>query len=382
MAEVQVEGLSKRFGGRGAQTQAVDDVSFGVRRGEMLVLLGPSGCGKTTTLRCLAGLEDPDEGRIELHGTVVADRRTGVKVPTHRRDIGLVFQTFALWPHLSARRNIEFPLRTAGAPPATRGPAIRQVAKLVDLDEALLDKRPGLLSGGQQQRVGLARALVAEPPVVLFDEPLGSLDALLREQLRSDLRVLHRQVGFTGIYVTHDFSEALALGDQIAVMRHGRIEQMGAPEQVFSRPATREVARLIGFRELTTVEPRAGGRTTGPVRLPELRFVDEPPEAIEVFVRPEHVELRPPGDGPATTRTCLRVDGAEVGEVTYLDGRFEVVVEVGARRIKAVTGSTGRRWRVGDRVAVDVALEHARFFDEQGQQVMPIGTERSEVGNA
>lgn len=367
MAEVIVEGLAKRFAARGRNTTALADVAFNVPPGDMLVLLGPSGCGKTTTLRCIAGLETPDDGRVLLGDTVVFDKAARVNVPTHRRDIGLVFQTFALWPHLSARKNIEFPLTARRARAADRPAAIDEVARLVHLDQALLDRRPGQLSGGQQQRVGLARALVASPGVVLFDEPLGSLDAHLREQLRNELRSLHRRVGFTGIYVTHDFTEALALGDQVAVMRAGRIEQMGKPEDVFDHPATTEVATLLGLRPFTVLHRGSDGwyaNSTAQSATP-LQVAAETGDRIDVFARPEHITIER-GDGPLTPSTDALCLQATVTEVTPLGTQSEVDVRAGEHDIRVLTPARGD-WSVGERVTVRLPVTSARLYRSDGR---------------
>ena len=247
MSHVRIEGLTKRFDGK-PPTTAIDDLDLEIEEGEFLVLLGPSGCGKTTTLRCLAGLETPDEGRIvfgEPHGLRLADQR--VNLSPDKRNIGMVFQSYALWPHMTVRKNIGYPLRRRASIKREQSQGwVEETAALVDCS-APARPLPGQLSGGQQQRVALARGLVARPDLVLFDEPLSNLDARLRDQVRAQLHELHDRLGFTAVFVTHDQTEALALGDRLAIMRTGRIEQFGTPEQVFEEPATEYVAGFIGM---------------------------------------------------------------------------------------------------------------------------------------
>jgi putative spermidine/putrescine transport system ATP-binding protein len=232
---LELAGVSKRYD----SLVAVDDLDLGLRTGEFLTLLGPSGSGKTTTLMMVAGLQQPDAGRITLNGVSVA------RLPPYRRDIGMVFQSYALFPHMTVRRNIAFPLEM-------RGLAKAEIARLVDEALALVklpdhgDRLPRQLSGGQQQRVALARAMVYRPALLLMDEPLGALDKKLREQLQLEIKRVHRERGISVLYVTHDQEEALTMSDRIAVFNRGRIEQIGTPEELYDRPATRFVASFIG----------------------------------------------------------------------------------------------------------------------------------------
>jgi iron(III) transport system ATP-binding protein len=241
-AGIIVEGLSKSFGG----TKVVAGLDLEVAEGEILVLLGPSGCGKTTTLRCLAGLEAPDAGTIRSRDTTVFDSAARVNVPIHKRDIGMVFQSYALWPHMTVRQNVAYPLKARRMRDAIADGWVERAVEMVHCSE-LLDRYPAQLSGGQQQRIALARGLVSRPGLVLLDEPLSNLDAKLRGQVRTEIRELHQQLGFTGVLVTHDQEEALAVGDRIAIMKDGRIEQCDTPERVFLEPATEYVAGFIGM---------------------------------------------------------------------------------------------------------------------------------------
>jgi ABC-type Fe3+/spermidine/putrescine transport system ATPase subunit len=238
---VLVEDLVKRFGGQ----VAIDGIGFSIGEGEFFTLLGPSGCGKTTTLRCVAGLESAEAGRIAIGGQTVFEARRGIDRPANERAIGMVFQSYAVWPHMSVAENIGYPLRVRGRPAAEI--AARVEAVLAQLDMRGLGQRmPAQLSGGQQQRVALGRALALEPRVLLLDEPLSNLDAKLREQMRAELKLLQRRAGLPILYVTHDQTEALAMSDRIAVMAAGRIHHLGPPDAIYERPRTRFVLDFIG----------------------------------------------------------------------------------------------------------------------------------------
>jgi iron(III) transport system ATP-binding protein len=240
--DLTIEGLVKEFQGG---VRAVDDVSLTIREGEFVTLLGPSGCGKTTTLNCVAGLERPDAGRIAVGTVVLTDIARRVVLPPERRDLGMVFQSYALWPHMTVRDNLAFALRLRKIPRAEIDSRIRATLELVELPG--LEKRyPYQLSGGQQQRVALARAVVAEPRVLLLDEPLSNLDAKVRERARFWLRDLQRRLGITAVYVTHDQAEALAISDRVAVMSAGRVLQYAPPSDIYERPSSRFVAEFIG----------------------------------------------------------------------------------------------------------------------------------------
>lgn len=234
-AQIEFRSVTKMYG----PVAAVTDLTLTVHRGEFLTILGPSGSGKTTTLMLLAGFEAPTQGDILIAGKSVA------AVPSYRRDQGIVFQSYALFPHLTVRRNLEFPLETRGIKAAERKTRVDRILERVHLSE-LYDRMPSQLSGGQQQRVALARALIADPPVLLLDEPLGALDRNLREQMQGEIKSLHKEFGITTVCVTHDQEEALTLSDRIVVMREGRIEQTDTPESLYDRPASRFVANFLG----------------------------------------------------------------------------------------------------------------------------------------
>jgi len=319
---VDVSNLTKRFGA----TTAVDDVSFSVAEGQFVALLGPSGSGKTTVLRMLAGLERPDEGRIAVHGRPVFGGRR--EIPAEERDIGMVFQDYALWPHMTVAQNIAFGLRLRRFTRRDRDERVAEALSLVHLDG--LDARfPDQLSGGQQQRVAIARALATRPRLLLLDEPLSNLDAALREEMRVELVRLLKAQGITAIYVTHDRIEALAMADQIVVMRDGRVAQIGAPEDLYARPATLFIAGFLGAANVV-----AGTVETGPDGRPAIRSGDACLSGAVLGAlngrgvavsRPEDgaIHAAPPAPG---TDNVLR---GEVVHSEFLGGRWRHVVSVG-----------------------------------------------------
>lgn len=249
MSRLGIENLSVSYPGRDGPVVALDGYSLDVAPGSLTVLLGESGCGKSTALNAIAGLVQPSSGRITLGDNVLYERgaagRRAVAMPPNHRDIGMVFQSYALWPHLSVLENVMYPALRRGAKREQAAAAAREVLATVRCD-ALTGRYPGELSGGQQQRIALARAMVSRPKLLLFDEPLSNLDAGLRRGLRDELGRLHREIGFTGVYVTHDQSEALALGTELAVMDGGKIVQLGSPSTIYERPANEFVARFFG----------------------------------------------------------------------------------------------------------------------------------------
>src|ERR1700738_3451636 len=241
-ATLEVTDLRKQFAiGR----PAIDGVSFAVPAGEIVVLLGPSGCGKTTTLRCVAGLEHPTSGEISIAGHLVSSPARGILVPPRLRDLGMVFQSYAVWPHMTVRQNVIYPLKHRKIARADASRKVDEVLELVGLSE-YADRPVVALSGGQMQRVALARSIVYRPQLLLLDEPLSNLDAKLRLRLRDDLRRILKRTGMTALYVTHDRAEAVVLGDRIGVMRDGKLLQMGTPDEIYNRPADLFVANFTG----------------------------------------------------------------------------------------------------------------------------------------
>jgi iron(III) transport system ATP-binding protein len=378
VANVSIKGLSKRFGGK-IPTTAVDSLDIEIEPGEFLVLLGPSGCGKTTTLRCIAGLESADEGNIAFGDRTVFDAARGTNVPPNKRNIGMVFQSYALWPHMTVRQNIGYPLKARRIKKATATEWIEEAAELVDCSP-LLDRYPGQLSGGQQQRVALSRGLVARPDLVLFDEPLSNLDARLRDQVRSEIHELHQRLHFTAVYVTHDQSEALALGDRLAIMRAGKIEQLGRPEEIFEEPATEYVAGFIGMENRLTLERQEGGwmHDTEPVK-GDLGFDERAFDSLTARARPEDLQLAKPGTpaAPDTISFTAIVADSEFG------GRWmDVLLTVGGTRLHSrmpagERGSWIRSLNAAEQVNAFLRSTDTTFFDQDGARIVAERTARN-----
>ena len=336
---VQLHGLMRHYG----SVAAVDGLDLEVLPAEMLTVLGPSGCGKTTMLRLIAGLETPDGGAIDIGGRRVAGG--GAAVPPERRRVGMVFQDFALFPHLSVHDNVGYGLRRD----PDREVRVRELLELIDLADAS-GRMPHQLSGGMQQRVALARALAPRPDVVLLDEPFSNLDAALRTQLRADVREILRGAGTAAIFVTHDQDEALTLGDRIAVMVAGRIEQVAPPELVYGEPATPFVATFVGIANLVPAERRGAEATTrlGAVRVIGPRHGRSDGRAL-VVIRPEHFDVVEAPDGPADARAWHVLRRRFAGT--------EILYEVAAadsQRLWVEAGPGVRRLRVGDWVLLSL----------------------------
>jgi iron(III) transport system ATP-binding protein len=289
-ARVVLEGISKVFG----RTVAVEEVSLTVEPGELVTLLGPSGCGKTTTLRIVAGLEVATAGRVFIGGEEVTP------LPANARDVSMVFQSYALFPHLTVSENVAYGLTVLKRPAAEVRRAVEEALALTGLG-GLGDRSPGALSGGQQQRVAVARALVLQPKVLLFDEPLSNLDAKLRKRMRAEIRALQKRAGITSLYVTHDQAEALAISDRIAVMERGRVAQVGTPLDLYARPASRFVAEFIGEANLLPATLTGYQDGVALVRLDGLTLKIPgpplPPGPITLMARPEAIRLRQEGPG-------------------------------------------------------------------------------------
>lgn len=324
--QVRISNLNKTFHRNRESVHVLRNIELEVGKGELLVLLGPSGCGKTTLLRCLVGLEKPGGGTIELGGRVVVDADRKEFVQPNRRDVAMVFQNYALWPHMKVAQNVAYPLKARGMKDEIKRGRVDEVLKVVQCDH-LADRYPPELSGGQQQRVSLARALAPRPALLLLDEPLSNLDALLRIELRAQLRLLHRELGFTGVYVTHDQEEALALGTRVAVMKAGQFEQIGKPHEVYNRPATEYVADFLGARN--RLELRANGDGTATVAGSVLRdFVRPGFGGNHVLrLRDGDLALRSTDSGAGDARHW--VTGGELLEVLPAGDHSEHVVRLG-----------------------------------------------------
>ncbi|HEX5602117.1 MAG TPA: ABC transporter ATP-binding protein [Pyrinomonadaceae bacterium] len=320
---IEFRNVTKTFGG----ACVVDDLSLEVRDGEFIVLLGPSGCGKTTTLRMLAGLETATSGDILINGERVND------VPTQHRDLAMVFQSYALYPHMTIAENIGYPLRVRKLDKADRAARVRRVAEMLEI-EPLLERKPRQLSGGERQRVALARAIVREPRAYLMDEPLSNLDARLRVQMRGELKRLQHQLGTTTIYVTHDQAEAMTLASRVAVMKKGRLQQFDTPLNIYNHPANRFVAEFVGS--------------------PSMNFIED--EGVTKGIRPEHIQvLTAPEDGALEARVYVT---ELMGNETF------VFLSVGENRLIARAPADFRA-DVDTKVWLKLATEKIHRFDSQ-----------------
>ncbi|MCP1413626.1 ABC transporter ATP-binding protein [Paenarthrobacter sp. A20] len=333
MPDVVVKNLRKDFGG----ITVLHEVSFTIKDGEFFTLLGPSGCGKSTTLSCLAGLEQPTSGSIAVGTTVLVDDSSNKFVPPEERNLGMVFQSYALWPHMTLAGNLAMPLNIRKVPKAEQKTLIHDALDKVGLAH-LAHRYPHQLSGGQQQRVALARALVYSPKVLLLDEPLSNLDAKLREQARVWLKRLQSELGITTVYVTHDQEEALAMSDRIAVMSNGNMLQVAPPEEIYERPATAEVAAFIGRSNFldgtitSTIGDRAvvrledTGETVTAVLTGEMHDGD----SVTVAFRPEKASLAPVEESVPSGHVGLPV---EILTTSYVGSRYEYELRYGARTL-------------------------------------------------
>jgi sn-glycerol 3-phosphate transport system ATP-binding protein len=318
MSAIKLQRVVKSWG----SARAVDEVSLEAEQGSLLVLLGPSGCGKSTTLRLIAGLEQPDSGTVMIGGVDVTS------LAPARRGIAMVFQSYALFPHLSVAENIVFGLRVRGVSRAERDARLKRVADIVGLSQ-LLDRKPSQLSGGQRQRVALGRAIIAEARVCLMDEPLSNLDAKLRHEMRTEIRSLQQRLGMTMVYVTHDQTEAMTMADRVVLMRDGRVEQDGSPEQLYSRPATSFTARFIGTPPMNLIA--RGDRLIG--------------------IRPEHIRIVSRDGHPARVRSVEHL-GADSIVLCELDGQPVSVRLDGFSKAAA-----------GDEVRLGWTCDHEHQFD-------------------
>jgi len=362
MASVTFDAVYKRYD----QVEAVSELDLEIRDGEFMVLLGPSGCGKTTALRMIAGLEDISEGELRIAGEVVND------VDPARRNISMVFQSYALYPHMTVRRNIESPLRNRPIQTddgvrklnaAERTAAVEEAAEALALTP-YLDRKPGALSGGQRQRVALARAFVGRPLVYLMDEPLSNLDAKLRAQTRVELVELHRRVGTTIVYVTHDQVEAMTMADRVAVMSMGRLQQVGTPAEVYDKPRNTFVAQFIGTPPMNCVPSTVGESGTATLGGGSLRVGDgqQPPAAgteVILGVRPEHLRIE--ANGPVR---------AKVRAVEWLGHETLVTLDAGDAELIARLAHAPDV-AVGDEVGLDADPQRLHLFDAATAERLP-----------
>ena len=356
MGQVKLRSIAKSFG----PTAVLDDINLQIEDKEFVVVVGPSGCGKSTLLRVVAGLEEASAGTLLFDGRAVNTLSPG------ERNVAMVFQNYALYPHLSVAANIGFGLRRAAMSRRERRDAVERTARLLEI-EPLLKRRPGALSGGQRQRVAMGRAIIRNPAVFLFDEPLSNLDARLRMQMRSEIRTLHGKVPTTTIYVTHDQIEAMTMADRVVVMNAGRIEQIGTPSQIYDTPRTTFVARFMGMPSMNMLAARLDGDALvlpdGRIPVPAdwpARLARWAGREVLLGLRPEHLSLRAsPGGIPATV-DLVEPTGSET--LVYLHH--------GDTRLSARTPPE-TRVRRGERVHLDLRLDRATLFDPETALALP-----------
>jgi iron(III) transport system ATP-binding protein len=369
MSDVVLEKVSRNFG----DFIAVDGVNLRVAQGEFVTLLGPSGCGKTTTLRMVAGLEQNTGGRISIDNEVVSDAASRVFVPSERRRLGMVFQSYAIWPHMTVFENVAYPLRVRRRPAAEINERVLKTLRLVEMQDFAERPAPAL-SGGQQQRVAIARALVFEPKVLLLDEPLSNLDAKLRLQMGDEFRSIQKRLGMTTLYVTHDQAEAMALSDRVVLMDRGRIQQVGAPEEIYRHPANRTVAGFFGTPNLLPANVEACARIDGgKVRLDvagqgwrgQCEAATEVPagHAVTVMVRPEDIRISRDG----TDASGLRWSG-RIAHTIFRGATRSIFVETEQGRLNVDAPAFGG-YAVGDTVTVTVPQSAAWAVVDQGEVV-------------
>jgi ABC-type sugar transport system ATPase subunit len=353
---IELLAVSKRYG----STQALAAVDLDIEDGEFLVLLGPSGCGKSTLLKIIAGLEDPSEGEVYIAGRLANYLRPG------ERDVSMVFQNYALYPHMTVETNLGFPLKMRHHPKDEVARRVAEVAVLLELSDQLA-KYPDQLSGGQRQRVALGRAIIREPVAFLMDEPLSNLDALLRVQMRTELLRLHRRVGRTTVYVTHDQVEAMTMADRIVVLRHGVVQQIGTTAQVYGRPANRFVATFVGSPPMNLfpgrlVSDAAGRRFAGAVNvaLPQPRRITIPDGEVTLGVRAEKVDLVAEGDAGSIPAVVELVESVGADQYVSLSlGPAAAIARVGADTALAE----------GERVHLRFAPSGIHLFDAAGDRI-------------
>ncbi|MFZ0000059.1 MAG: ABC transporter ATP-binding protein [Trebonia sp.] len=370
MSAVELAGLRKSY----ADVTVLDDFSLRANQGELVTLLGPSGCGKTTTLRCIAGLERAERGEIRIGERLVACPERRVFLPPNRRDIGMVFQSYALWPHMTVFGNVAYPLRVRRRDRRERQRAVMEILAMVGMDSYA--HRPVTeLSGGQQQRVALARAMVARPAVLLFDEPLSNLDAKLRRSMRREIRDAHDRSGGTSIYVTHDQEEAITLSDRVVVIRGGKIQQVGTPKEIYTKPATRFVADFIGFENLLTAtvsEARDGSTAVkltsgaGPVWTSK-GITRAPGTEVVLAARADELEI---GSGSAGEAPAAAIPGV-IRSRTYAGGRIEYLVEAGGAQVVVrvlEAGTAGSHLEAGSDAWVRFPPDTAVLVDDDNAE--------------
>ncbi|WP_323010559.1 ABC transporter ATP-binding protein [Paracoccus sp. (in: a-proteobacteria)] len=351
---ISVSNLTKKYGA----LSVIHGISFDVAQGEFLSLLGPSGCGKTTTLRCLAGLEDASGGVISFGGQVVSEPERDILVPVHERQVGMVFQSYAIWPHMTVAQNVGFPLSVRNVPKSDIAQQVDEALAIVELG-ALKDRYPAQLSGGQQQRVALARAIVGRPRVLLFDEPLSNLDAKLREGTRAEIRRLQKHLNVAAVYVTHDQEEALSMSDRVIVMDKGTIQQIGTPKELYRAPVNHFVADFVGRASFIDLERGESG-WVGPdgTPIPVHDAVQPKAQRFQAMLRPESIEIVPQSEAAAGSGLPGTIAGSQ-----YLGAVTEYIVNVAGAKVKV---HSHRDFADGMPVSVQFARENCRLIAAEG----------------
>ncbi len=352
MAFLELKGVEKHFGA----LKAIKGVDLAINRGEFVVFVGPSGCGKSTLLRMIAGLTEIDAGSLHLDGREITH------LPSSKRDLAMVFQSYALYPHMSVADNMSFALRLAKVDKKTVDEKVNRAAEILNLKQ-YLHRTPRELSGGQRQRVAIGRAIVRAPKVFLFDEPLSNLDAALRGQTRVEIARLHRELGATTIYVTHDQVEAMTLADRVVVLRDGQIEQVGTPLDLYDKPANQFVAQFIGMPQMNVIDTKL---------VPAIGSAAGVAAAVDgyVGVRPENVRVRPAGSGQLQGRVELVESlGADTLIYARVGGRDEhAITSEAAGGVQLVSRQAERTsLHAGDAVGLDIVPDSFHLFDRQGQ---------------
>jgi len=363
--KIAIENLTKRYGA----VVAVDNLSLTIADGELLVLLGPSGCGKTTTMRAIVGLEEPTSGRIAVGDSVVYDAARAINVPPNKRQMGMVFQSYAIWPHRTVGENVAYPLERQGVGRAEIAERLAKTLALVGLTD-FAERGASLLSGGQMQRVALARSIIAQPRVLLLDEPLSNLDAKLRDHLRFELREIQQRLGITAVYVTHDQTEALALADRIAVMRDGKIIQLDTPSAIYRKPANTFVADFLGVGNIfpgrvVAVSPEGVSEVKLAAGNVSLRSATGLAIGVgtNVCVRPEHLML---SDGPPPGIDPRRVSvlPVTVDVATFLGNQIRYLVSGENMKLNVVSNDTSQIFPRGARLHAAVRAEHVQLLPD------------------
>ncbi|WP_303814626.1 ABC transporter ATP-binding protein [Acidaminococcus timonensis] len=351
MSQVKLEHLYKRFG----NVTAVGDFNLEVQDGEFVSFLGPSGCGKSTTLRMIAGFERPTEGNILLGDQVVSSAESNVFVPPEKRNIGMVFQSYAVWPHMTVAENVAYPLKIQKVPREERDKRVKEALEMVHLDR-YGERYPSQLSGGQQQRVALARALIAQPGLLLLDEPLSNLDAKLRESMRFEISSLQKRLGITVIYVTHDQSEAMTMSDRIVVMNAGVVQQVGKPYDVYTHPANKMVADFIGLVNFLPAEVKEDRIFVKGTQVSFPNTAGLPRGDAVLGVRPENITL---------SKTGGMLQG-QVKHRFYMGDAVDYRIQVGQQVLRVIThGSSYHQWADGETIYLDL------------NAVIPLGNEKN-----